>query len=162
MNEQRPQVLCVDDETNVLSALQRLFIDDDYEIFIATSGLQGLEILEQHPSIQVVISDYRMPGMDGIEFLEKVWKEWPHTVRIVVSGNADAIEAVNAIKEGHIYGFFAKPWVVKDFRDTVAKGIEVYSLRQKNELLANELLGQQGSFEEPLVQKVFHKQMFTF
>ena len=104
------RILCVDDEQNVLRSLTRLFLDDPYEILTAASGAEGLLILDQTGTVPVVISDYRMPGMNGVEFLSEVRKWWPETVRIVLSGYADTGAIVSAINEGQIYRFVAKPW----------------------------------------------------
>lgn len=141
----RSQILCVDDEKGVLSSFKRFFGDDNYEIFTAESGQDGLEILEKQDSIQLVISDYRMPGMDGIEFLQRVWARWPKTVRILISGDADAEQALSAINEGQIYKFFAKPWNDDEFRETVANALNAFHLRERNEALADELIEQRSN-----------------
>jgi len=129
----------------MLSSLKRFFRSNNYEILTAESGQGALVILEKNESIQLVISDYRMPGMDGIEFLRRVWARWPKTVRILISGDADAPQALHAIKEGHIYKFFAKPWNDDEFLETVANALSTYSLRERNEALAEELIAQWGS-----------------
>jgi len=123
MND-RTRILCVDDERNVLRALERIFLDDDYEILTACSGEQGLEILSAAPQVQVVISDYRMPGMNGVEFLKEVCKTHPETIRIVLSGYADTAAVVAAINQGKIYKFIPKPWNDDELRLTVAKALE--------------------------------------
>jgi len=133
------KILCVDDERNVLKALNRLFMDEDYEIFIAESGAEGLEALQQEPGIQLVISDYRMPEMNGVDFLKKVYKDWPDTIRIVLSGYADTASIVAAINEGQIYKFIPKPWNDDELKSTIAKAIENYELKMKNRELARKL-----------------------
>jgi two-component system NtrC family sensor kinase len=132
------KILCVDDEQNVLNALKRLFIDNDYSIFTAVSGQEGLNILEQEHA-QIIISDYRMPGMNGVEFLKEVCNLRPDTVRIVLSGYADAAAIVSAINEGQIYKFVPKPWNDDELRVTVANAIERYFLYKKNKELGAEL-----------------------
>lgn len=126
------KILCVDDERNVLRALERIFLDDDYEILTAGSGQEGLEILETEPDIQVVISDYRMPGMNGVDFLREVYSRHPDTIRIVLSGYADTASVVAAINEGQIYKFVPKPWNDDELRMTIAKAIETFFLHRKN------------------------------
>ncbi|MBJ6727153.1 response regulator [Geomesophilobacter sediminis] len=133
------RILCVDDERNVLRSLQRIFLDDDYEILTAPSGEEGLELLESAGEVQVVISDYRMPGMTGVDFLREVYKRYPETIRIVLSGFADTAAVVAAINEGHIYKFIPKPWDDDEVRFTVAKAIDYYLVQQKNRQLAEEL-----------------------
>lgn len=141
MDHEPVKILCVDDEKNVLRALERLFMDDEYEILIATNGPEALEVLaDQHGSVQLVISDYRMPGMDGVDFLRQVNERWPATIRIVLSGYADTASVVDAINEGQIYRFIPKPWNDEELRSTIAKALEVYFLRQKNERLSDELM----------------------
>jgi len=133
------RILCVDDEQNVLRSLTRIFLDDPYEILTAPSGAEGLLILNQSGTVPVVISDYRMPGMNGVEFLTEVRKRWPETVRIVLSGYADTGAIVSAINEGQIYRFVSKPWNDDELRITVANALERYDLGRKNLELSEEL-----------------------
>lgn len=133
-------ILCVDDEKNILRALTRLFLDrPDYQILTAASGEEGLKILNSRSPIPVVISDYRMPGMNGVDFLKAVRKGWPDTVRIVLSGYADASAVVSAINEGQIYKFIPKPWNEDELKTTLTKAVEWYTLHQKNIRLTEEL-----------------------
>jgi two-component system NtrC family sensor kinase len=133
------RILCVDDEQNVLRSLTRLFLDDPYEILVAASGAEGLLILDRCGTVPVVISDYRMPGMNGVEFLSEVRKRWPETVRLVLSGYADTGALVSAINEGQIYRFVAKPWNEDELRVTVTNALERYDLGRKNRELTEEL-----------------------
>lgn len=139
MTDQDITILCVDDEANVLKALRRLFMDEDYDILTAESGEQGLEILNETPGLQVVISDYRMPSMNGVDFLKKVYERQPETVRIVLSGYADTAAIVSAINEGQIYKFIPKPWNDDELRVTIAKAVELYFLQRENNDLSREL-----------------------
>lgn len=132
------RILCVDDEPNVLNALKRLFIDNDYTIITASSGPEGISILEKE-HIQLVISDYRMPSMSGVDFLKEVYDRWPNTVRIVLSGYADASSIVSAINEGHIYKFIPKPWNDDELKVTISNSLERYFLCKKNVELTVEL-----------------------
>ena len=133
------KLLCVDDERNVLRALERIFMDDDYEILTAISGEDGLAVLAENDDVQVVVSDFRMPGMNGVEFLRQVCEKYPETVRIVLSGYADTGAVVAAINEGQIYKFVSKPWSDEELRQTVAKAVEAFSLHRQNRALAAEL-----------------------
>ena len=133
------RILCVDDERNVLRALERIFLDYDYEILIASSGEEGLELLRGAEQVQVVISDYRMPGLNGVEFLKEVCKSHPETIRIVLSGYADTAAVVSAINEGQIYKFIPKPWNDDELRLTVANALETFDVRRRNVQLAEEL-----------------------
>jgi len=133
------RILCVDDERNVLRSVERLFLDEDYEILSAQSGEEGLLILEHEKNIQIVLSDYRMPGMNGVEFLREVCRRYPETVRIVLSGYANTAAVVDAINEGEIYRFIPKPWDDEDLKSTVQSGLEKYFQRRQDSLLLAEL-----------------------
>ncbi len=138
MNEEI-QILCVDDEKNVLRSIERIFLDDDYVIHTATSAGEGLEILRNKAPIQIVISDYRMPGTNGVDFLRDVCENWPDTVRIVLSGYADMAAVVSAVNEGQIYKFIPKPWNDDELRITLSNALERYFLHKKNNQLTDEL-----------------------
>ncbi len=129
-----PRILFIDDEENVLRALERVFFDDDYEILTAGSADEALEILSRTSPVQVVVSDYRMPRMNGVELLRKVRAKWPETVRAVLSGYADTAAIVSAINDGQIYRFIPKPWNDTDLRMTIAAAVEQYK-RQRKEIL---------------------------
>ena len=133
------KILCVDDEENVLRSLKRLFRRMNYEIFTAVSGDEGLELLKKEDPVQVVISDYRMPEMNGVDFLKEVCEHWPDTVRIVLSGYADIPAIVGAINEGEIYKFMAKPWNDDELKVAISNALDRYFMQQKNVRLAREL-----------------------
>ncbi|MCX8026284.1 MAG: response regulator [Thermodesulfovibrionales bacterium] len=132
------KILCVDDEPNVLSALRRLFLDEDYTIITANSGREGLDIIKNE-EVQIIISDYRMPNMNGVEFLKEARILQPDTVRIVLSGYADAGAIVSAINEGQIYKFIPKPWNDDELKVTISNAIERYNLYKQNKALTDEL-----------------------
>ena len=132
--ESRPAVLFVDDESNILSSLNRLFRPKNYKIFIASSGEDGLSILEQQ-KIDVVISDMRMPEMNGAEFLEQVKIKWPATVRILLTGYTDMNAAIDAINKAGIYRYLSKPWEDNDIQLTVANAIEYKRLQEERAVL---------------------------
>ena len=99
-------LLLVDDEPNILSALKRTLRKNSYTIFTAASGKEGLDLLANH-EIGVIISDQRMPQMTGVEFLRKVKVLYPKTVRIVLSGYTEIETVTSAINEGAIYKFLS-------------------------------------------------------
>lgn len=107
------RILFVDDEANILSSLKRLFRPLGYHIFTAESGAQGLEILHSE-SVDLVISDMRMPEMNGAQFLEKVREKWPNTVRILLTGYSEMGATIEAINKGQIYRYVSKPWEDND------------------------------------------------
>ncbi len=137
--DEKIKILCVDDEENVLRSLKRLFRNPDYEILTAVSGDEGLALLKDEDRIQIVISDFRMPEMNGVDFLKEVCEHWPDTVRIVLSGYADIPAIVGAINEGQIYKFMAKPWNDDELKVAISNALERYFMQQKNVRLAKEL-----------------------
>ncbi|HUY04567.1 MAG TPA: HD domain-containing phosphohydrolase [Rhodocyclaceae bacterium] len=135
-------LLCVDDEQNILSALRRLFRQDGYRILTAGSGEEGLSLLEREP-VDLVISDMRMPEMDGARFLERVSSRWPETLRILLTGHADIASTIAAINRGQIFRYIAKPWDDQDVRLIVRHALERQQLeRDKRRLEA--LTGRQN------------------
>lgn len=120
-------VLFVDDEANVLSAISRQ-LRKTFDVHTALGGEAGLEVIEKDGPFAVVISDMRMPGMDGIEFLKKVREACPETVRIMLTGNADQQTAINAINEGAIFSFHNKPCPPDQLANAVEMGISQYKL----------------------------------
>ena len=127
-------VLCVDDEPNILSALRRLFRPCGYRVLVAESGAQGLEILRSEP-VDLVISDMRMPHMDGAQFLKAVKQEWPETVRILLTGYADIGSTIEAINQGEIYRYITKPWTDGDMLVTVRQALDGKALKREKERL---------------------------
>lgn len=129
------RILFVDDEANILSALKRLMVDEPYEIFTAQSGKEALALLERDRSIAVIVSDQRMPEMNGAEFLEKAKAIVPEAGRIVLTGYADMQAAVDAINKGGAQRYIAKPWndneLITLIRDTASR----YALVQENKRL---------------------------
>jgi putative nucleotidyltransferase with HDIG domain len=136
MNEtsQAPTLLLVDDEPSILSALRRLFRPQGYRILTAEGGAAGLAIMEGE-AVNLVISDMRMPEMDGATFLKQVRERWPQTKRILLTGYADITSTVSAINEGEIYRYIAKPWDDKEMLAVVREACEHQRLEQENRRL---------------------------
>lgn len=133
-NEITATLLLVDDEPSILSALRRLLRSKGYAIHTAESGKAGLEILEREP-VDLVISDMRMPEMDGARFLEQVRKRWPTTIRILLTGYADVTSTIEAINCGEIYRYIAKPWDDNDLLLIVRDALERQRLVNENSRL---------------------------
>ena len=102
-------VLCVDDEPHILSALRRLFRTQGYEVVSADSGRAGLEVLASR-QVDLIISDMRMPEMDGVAFLEQARERSPDTMRVLLTGHADVSQILDAVNRGEIYRYITKPW----------------------------------------------------
>ena len=107
-NSKRPQVLCVDDEARVVEGLT-LHLRKDYEVHTALSGEAGLQKLKELGGVAVVISDMRMPGMDGATFLKRVMRAYPDATRMLLTGEPGRDAAVQAVNEAQIYRFLTKP-----------------------------------------------------
>jgi signal transduction histidine kinase/CheY-like chemotaxis protein len=130
-------ILYVDDEPENLRIFELTF-RREFSIVTATSGEQGLEILRERP-IALVLSDHRMPGMTGTDFLAKVAELDPSTIRIMVTAYGDVETLQTAINTGSIYRFIPKPWTPEDVRATLRRGIEAYALVREREQLLREL-----------------------
>lgn len=124
VSETPATLLFVDDESNILSSLKRLFRPIGYRIFTAESGALGLEILTRE-KVDLVISDMRMPEMNGAQFLEKVREGWPDTVRILLTGYAEIGATIDAINKGRIYRYISKPWEDNDITLAVKQALEL-------------------------------------
>src|SRR5487761_2096594 len=116
-------LLLVDDEANILNALRRLLRPLGYRIFTAESGRAGLEILERE-QVDLVISDMRMPEMNGAQFLEEVRIRFPDCMRILLTGYADMGSTIAAINRGEIYRYISKPWEDNDLVLAVKHALE--------------------------------------
>ncbi|WP_420237476.1 response regulator [Telmatobacter bradus] len=102
------RILFVDDEQGVLDGYERL-LRKDFHVYVARGGLEGLEAMEKYGPFAVVISDMRMPGMNGAEFLAQVRQKEPSTVRMLLTGFTDLSAAIDAVNEGNIFRFLTKP-----------------------------------------------------
>jgi two-component system, probable response regulator PhcQ len=139
MNAQKisATILLVDDEPNVTDALKRALRREPYEILTARSGAEAQQLLaRQH--VDVVISDEQMPGVSGSEFLSAVRKQFPHTIRIILSGQASLEAAVRAINEGEVYRFFLKPCNPTDLMFTVQQALTHKRLEEQSRRLLRE------------------------
>lgn len=117
-------ILIVDDEPANLRTLERL-LGEEYNVLTATSGAAGLDKLVRY-DVALIISDQRMPGMTGLEFLKKAAEMRAQTVRIILTGYTDVEVLVEAINSGVVYRYLTKPWSNNDLRQTVMRAIEHY------------------------------------
>jgi len=131
---ERYRLLFVDDEPNVLSALRRVFRQENYELFTAQNGTEALQLFADKP-FHVIISDHKMPGMDGAELLKRIKNLYPDTIRIMLTGHADTGAVMGAINDGAVYKFILKPWNDDDLRITVGLALEQYDLIHQNRAL---------------------------
>lgn len=123
-----PRLLFVDDEPNVLNAMQRLFHDEPYDVLTASGGSAALELLRDTGPVQLIISDYRMPVMTGVEFLQRVMLQWPDTRRVILSGFPDSDVLLASVNEGRVHRFLVKPWDNDVIKSTVLEMLEEYRI----------------------------------
>lgn len=144
------QILCVDDEPNILQAIERQF-RKQFSITTAAGPLAGLRVLADQGPFAVVVSDLRMPEMDGIEFLSRVRAIAPDTVRVMLTGQADLEAAVAAVNQGNIFQFLTKPCPVEVLGKTLTAAQEQYRLiTAERELLEQTLRSSIGVLTEIL------------
>lgn len=124
-------VLALDDEENILNSLKRLFLNEPYNVATTSNAKEAMEIVTRE-EIKVVLSDYRMPDMSGVEFLGKVKMKKPDVLRILFTGFADIAAAEEAINEGEVYRFISKPWNTEELKTTIRQAIEHYDLVLEN------------------------------
>jgi response regulator RpfG family c-di-GMP phosphodiesterase len=138
MAEKKINILYVDDEENNLHSFKAAF-RMKYHILLAHSGDEALKMLESK-SVEIIITDQRMPNMTGIEFLEKILEKHPEPMRILLTGYSDMNAVIDAVNKGKIYHYLAKPWIEDEINITIKRAYEVYEdklkIRQLNEQLA--------------------------
>ena len=159
MEQTNQIILCVDDEREILSALQRSLRQKADRILTATSGEEGLALLEEYAP-GVIVSDMRMPGMNGAEFLNRVLEFAPHTFRILLTGHADMEAAISAINRGEIHRYLHKPWDADELGQAIEQGFERHQLIQANLALTDSLSEKNQELEElnmTLEQKVVER-----
>lgn len=152
-------LLLVDDEPNIVSALKRLFRRDGYRIITAASGQEGLQRMAEY-EVDVVLSDQRMPGMTGVEFLRRAKELYPDTVRMVLSGYTELQSITDAVNEGAIYRFLTKPWDDERLRVHVQEGFHQKGLADENRRLAHEVrqAGEELTTVNARLEKILNSQ----
>lgn len=148
MTVRLPTVLVIDDEVRSQESLRRT-LEDDFEVFCASSAEEAQKILERE-FVQIVLSDQRMPGMSGVDFLRRVRAQWPEAIRIIISGYTDAEDIIAGINDAGIYQYLLKPWQPEQLVLTLKSASRMYQLQNENQRLALEL----RTAEAPLKQRV--------
>jgi len=131
-------LLLVDDEPNILNALQRALRRDGYRILASDDPHEALNILAEE-RVDVILSDQRMPGMSGVEFLRLAKETHPETMRIVLSGYTDLQFITDAINEGAIYKFLTKPWDDEQLREHIREAFRSKEIADENQRLTRAL-----------------------
>lgn len=130
-------ILYVDDEQQNLISFKATF-RREYTIYTAQSGQEGLEILRNH-DVQLIITDQRMPGMTGVQFLERTVQEYPDTIRMVLTGYSETEDIIDVINSGRILRYITKPWDEGELRMTIESARQIYELQRSNRRLLREL-----------------------
>jgi len=132
-------VLFVDDDETVLKSIERCLTDKSYDKYYANSGEDALEVL-QREEVHVIVVDIVMPGMDGLELLKIVKKEYPNIVSMVISGYAQSADVMMVLQQEGVYRFIAKPWKFdKDLGKVIRRAIDNYNLQSEHENIVAEL-----------------------
>ncbi|MEO1621612.1 MAG: SpoIIE family protein phosphatase, partial [Cyanobacteria bacterium J06632_3] len=137
--EERLKLLVVDDEPDNLDLLYRTF-RRDYKVFKAKSGAEALELLDAQGEMAIIISDQRMPKMNGTEFLSRTVERFPDTIRMVLTGYTDVEDLVSAINSGKVFKYITKPWNPKKLKDVIVQAGETYRvIKQRTHALSRSL-----------------------
>jgi adenylate cyclase len=134
-------ILCVDDESSVLSSLKRLLRKATYQVFTANGGSTALDLMRTH-NIDLIISDMRMPEMSGAELLTQVAQHYPETVRLLLTGYSDIESTIAAVNQGKIHQYIQKPWNNDEILLTIEQGLERKELAEENKILSAQVQDQ--------------------
>ena len=146
MAEKRNVVLFVDDEQHILNAIRRATIEETFDTVFAGSGATALQALEQQ-EISVIVTDMRMPGMDGLTLLKIVREKYPSIVRIVLSGYTQLTQVLSSINQGEIFQFIPKPWQMEEeLLWTIRRAIERYNMEMERNSLQASLTKKNAAF----------------
>lgn len=152
MSDSKIRILYIDDEVNNLTSFKAAF-RREYTIHTAESAADGRKILEEE-TIDIIITDQRMPKMTGVEFLASIIDEYPDPIRILLTGYTDIEAVIAAINTGQVFRYITKPWSEQELRMTIENSFEVYALRQENKELVKSLLQANKQLEFLLRQKL--------
>ncbi len=140
-------ILYVDDDRENLRTFRRLF-RKTYQVLLAESGEEGLQLLSEHSPIPVIVTDQRMPEMTGIEFLDCSLRISPASIRIVITGFTDVQALIDAINTGRVYRYITKPWDEQELYVTLKRAVESYELQCKNTRLVLDLQNKNEELEQ--------------
>lgn len=140
----------IDDEVNILNSIQRLLRKQDWELLAFSSPEEAIIELDKRRDVDIIVSDYRMPNMNGVEVLNILKHISPGALRIILSGQADLNGVLAAINQAEIYRFITKPWIDGDFIITLEKAVQYHALVQENLRLLHTVKQQQQRINEQL------------
>lgn len=139
-------VLFVDDEINILQSIRRGLIDEEFEFYSAQSGQEAITILEQH-HVDVVVTDMRMPEMNGLQLLRVISERWPKTVKIVLTGYTQLTQVITTINQVDIFKFLTKPWQIEELIAVVRKALDQYIMLEENATYKQKLESQNKTYQ---------------
>jgi CheY-like chemotaxis protein len=151
-DKDQPYILCVDDEPGIVRSIRRILKAEPVNVLTAAGGPEALDILRKQ-SVSLILTDYRMPEMNGIEFLEQAAPLCPDAFRMILTGYAEAHVLVEAVNRGQIYKILYKPFQEEDIKLTVRSGLEHHARNRENRALLEEL-GQRNKQLAILNQKL--------
>jgi two-component system, response regulator PhcR len=146
MDKRRHTLLVVDDEPDVVHSVHDL-LRLEYHVMGATSGRIGLEQLEKQP-VHIVMADQRMPDMSGVEFLSQVRRDHPSSVRLLFTGYADIKAVIDAINQGHVYRYIAKPWDPDELQAIIRQAATHFDLVTERSHLLKEVQAKNAALEK--------------
>lgn len=152
MSDSRIKILYIDDEENNLNSFKAAF-RREYDVTTAISGMAAKELLKNQ-QFEIIITDQRMPGMTGVEFLSSIIPDYPEPIRMLLTGYADIQAVIDAINKGQIYQYITKPWDEQQMRVIINNAYEIFSLRQENKELMKSLIRANEQLEFLLRQKL--------
>ncbi|SEM83034.1 Response regulator receiver domain-containing protein [bacterium A37T11] len=145
-------ILYVDDEANNLISFKAVF-RMKYDVYTAISGQEAMAILKEKP-INIIITDQRMPGMTGVEFLEEVLKIYPDPMRILLTGYADMVAVIDAVNRGKIFHYLTKPWIEEELDKTITNAFNLYKEKERIKEMNDKLSLSNDQLEFLLRQKL--------
>ncbi|MBS7660779.1 response regulator [Pseudomonas lalucatii] len=140
------KIQLVDDEPQILKSLQRLLHPQDWQVHAFDDVYQALDALTEH-EYAVILSDYRMPHLDGITYLKFAKQRQPEAVRLMLTGHGDRQSMIQAINEAEIYRFISKPWEDYEVEAALRSAIDLHLLRSENQRLLTQLRAQQSALD---------------
>ncbi|TVQ96475.1 MAG: hybrid sensor histidine kinase/response regulator [Spirochaetaceae bacterium] len=147
-----PQIVFVDDDVNILNAVQRLFKHQPYHCVVFDRGAKAIAYLKDHP-VQVVVTDLRMPEMDGLELLRLVEQSHPDIIRVVLSAYSDRESLLDSINNGRVYRYILKPWDAIELISVIRQSVDVYALRREHLELTSALARRNETLERRVEER---------
>ena len=140
------KIQLLDDEPQILKALQRLLRPHDWEVHAFTDVQEALDALTEH-EYAVIVSDYKMPHLDGVTYLQFAKQRQPHAMRLLLTGHGDRQSMMQAINQAEIYRFISKPWEDYEIEAALRSAIDLFMLRVENERLVKQVREQQSTLD---------------